>query len=128
MEVTLVHNTVKAGFPSPAMDYMQERLTVEKMLVKHPLSTFFMRVKGDSMKDACIPDNALIIIDKSITAVSGSIIVAVLDGEFTVKRLIKAPRSWVLHPENPSYKPIILTEEMDFKVWGVVTKVIIDAK
>jgi DNA polymerase V len=70
------------------------------------------------MKDAFIADNALLVVDKSVKAESGKIVVAVVNGEFTVKRLIKTPRSWVLHPENPLYKPIPITEVMQFEVWG----------
>lgn len=126
--MSLVENTVAAGFPSPADDYLEKDIDLVDELVKHPLSTFFMRVKGDSMKDAYIPDMALLVVDKAITPTSGKIVVAVVNGEFTLKRLVKTPRSWVLHPENPLYKPIPITEEMDFQVWGVVTKIIIDAK
>lgn len=72
-----------------------------------------------------IPDDALLIVDRSIKMVSGMVIVGVLNGEFIVRRIIKAPRSWVLHAENPAYKPIALTEEMDFVLWGIVTVVVI---
>lgn len=120
--------SVPAGFPSPAQDYMEEEINLQQLLIPKPLSTFIMRVKGDSMKDAFIADNALIVVDRSIQADSGMIIVAVVNGEFTVKRLIKTPRTWVLHPDNPLYKPIPITDEMQFEVWGVVTKIIMDAK
>ena len=119
---------IPAGFPSPAMDYAEERIDMNDLLISHPLSTFLIRVKGESMKEAFIPDNALLVVDRSLKAASGSIVVAVVNGEFTVKRLIKAPRNWVLHPENSAYRPLVLTEEMSFSVWGVVTKIIIDAK
>src|SRR5205809_2344338 len=116
--------SVPAGFPSPAQDYMEEEINLQDLLIPKPLSTFIIRVKGDSMKDAFIADGALLVVDRSIQADSGMIVVAVVNGEFTVKRLVKTPRAWVLHPENPMYKPIPITDEMRFEVWGVVTKII----
>ena len=80
------------------------------------------------MSNANIPDGCLLVVDKSLKAKSGNIIVAVVYGEFTVKRLVRTARDWVLHPENPLYKPVIITDEMELKVWGVVTKIIIDPK
>jgi DNA polymerase V len=126
--IPILENGIAAGFPSPALDYMEKDIDLLEYLIKHPLATFIGRAKGDSMKDAFIPDNALLVVDKSIKPTCGKIVVAIVNGEFTVKRLVKTPRSWVLHPENPLYKPIIITEDMQFEVWGVVTKVIIDAK
>ncbi len=123
-----IRTSIPAGFPSPAQDYMEEDINLQDMLIPKPLSTFLIRVKGDSMVNASIPDGALLVVDRSLKAVNGKIIVAVLNGEFTVKRLVKTPRTWVLHAENPLYKPILLTEEMDFAVWGVVTRIIIDPK
>ena len=126
--IPILENGIAAGFPSPALDYMEKDIDLCEYLIKHPQATFIGRAKGDSMKDAFIPDGALLVIDKSIKATSGKIIVAVVNGEFTVKRLVHTPRSWVLHPENPLYKPIPITEDMQFEVWGIVTKVIIDIK
>src|SRR4051812_3074229 len=126
--VPILENFVAAGFPSPALDYMEKEIDLAEEQIKHPLSTFIMRAKGDSMKDAYIADNALLVIDKSVRPSSGKIVVAVVNGEFTVKRLIKTPRSLVLHPENPLYKPIPIKEDMQFEVWSVVTKIIIDPK
>ena len=120
--------SIPAGFPSPALDYTEERIDMNDLLISHPLSTFLIRVKGQSMQDAFIPDNALLVVDRSLKAVSGTIVVAVVNGEFTIKRLIRTPRNWVLHPENSAFKPLVLTPEMNFQVWGVVTKIIIDAK
>jgi DNA polymerase V len=110
------------------LDYMEDRIDMKELLVQHPLSTFFIRVDGDSMKDACIPDKSLIVVDRSLKAVTGSIVVAVIDNQFTVKRLVKTPRAWVLHAENTSYKPIVITEDMELVIWGVVIKVIINLK
>lgn len=128
LQTRLIRTCIQAGFPSPAQDYMEEDINLQDMLIPKPLSTFLIRVKGDSMMNAFIPDGALLVVDRSVKAVNGKIVVAVLNGEFTVKRLVKTPRAWVLHAENPLYKPIVLTEEMDFTVWGVVTRVIIDPK
>lgn len=127
-KIPFIKTSISAGFPSPAQDFMEDDINLQEMLVPKPLSTFLIRVKGDSMVNAFIPDGALLVVDRSLKAGHGKIIVAVLNGEFTVKRLVKTARSWVLHPENPSYKPIVLTEEMDFKVWGVVTRVLVDPK
>lgn len=113
------------GFPSPAKDFQEDVIDLSKLLVTHPSATFYFRVKGDSMRNACIPDNALLVVDRSIKVTSGMIVVAVINGEFTVRRLIHTRKSWVLHPENPAYKPLIVTEEMDMQVWGVVTSVVI---
>lgn len=121
-----LYESVPAGFPSPATDYMEGDINLQELLIPKPLSTFIVRVKGESMRNANIPDGALLVVDKSQKAVSGSIIVAVVNGEFTVKRLVQTSRNWVLHPENPLYKPVIITGDMDFTVWGVVTKIIVD--
>ncbi len=113
------------GFPSPAKDYQEEVIDLSKELVQRPSSTFYVRVKGDSMVNACIPDNALLVIDRAIRPASGMIIVAVLNGEFTVRRLLRVNRYWVLHPENAQYKPLRISTDMEFLVWGVVTAIII---
>ena len=119
------NSTVQAGFPSPAEDYSEEEIDLSRILQPNPTTTFVVRVKGNSMEGANLPDGCLIVVDRSITPVSGNIILAVLDGEFTVKRLVKAGRHWVLHPENPFYKPVIIQEDTAFQVWGVVTNIII---
>jgi DNA polymerase V len=113
------------GFPSPATDYKEEVIDLTKEIVKHPAATFYFRVKGDSMINASIPNNALLVIDRSIKASSGMIVVATLNGEFTVRRLIQTRRMWILHPENASYKPLPITEEMNMLVWGVVIAIIV---
>jgi DNA polymerase V len=113
------------GFPYPAKDYQEDAIDLAKVLVQHPASTFYFKIKGDSMCNANIPDGALLIVDRSVQVASGMIIVAVVNGEFTVRRIIQTNRSWVLHPENPVYKPVTVTEEMNMQVWGVVTSVVI---
>lgn len=113
------------GFPSPAKDFQEDVIDLTKLLVKHPSATFYFRVKGDSMRNAYIPDGALLVVDRSIKVSSGMIVVAVINGEFTVRRLIHTQKAWVLHPENPAYKPLMVTEDMEMQVWGVVTSVVI---
>ena len=119
---------IPAGFPSPAADYIEEKLDLNQLLIKTPSATFFVKVEGDSMVDAYIPPKALLVVDRSQNAQSGDIIVAVINGEFTVKRLLKTHAGVFLAPENRKFKPIRIEEDMDFMVWGVVTKIIIDPK
>ena len=126
--IPFIEACVPAGFPSPAQDYMEEDVDMQKLLIQHPVSTFIIRVKGDSMINAFIPDAALLIVDKSLKPKHRDIVVAVLNGEFTVKRLLKTLNKCILQPENAAYKPIEITEDMNFVVWGVVTKIIIDPK
>ena len=120
--------TVQAGFPSPAADYIENDIDLASHLVSKPLSTYLVRVVGNSMIEAHIPPDALLIVDKSITPKNNQIIVAVIDGEFTVKRFIKNSSGIRLMPANKAFQPIPITEEMDFRVWGTVTRIIIDAK
>ena len=119
---------VPAGFPSPAADYIEERIDLNQLLVKTPSATFFVKVEGESMVDAYIPPKALLVVDRSADPVNGDIIVAVINGEFTVKRLLKTHAGIFLTPENKKYKPLKIEADMDFMVWGVVTKIIIDPK
>lgn len=119
--------SVPAGFPSPAADYMEEEIDFNQLLRPRPASTYVIRVQGNSMIEANIPDGALLIVDKSIKPSNNQIIVAVIDGEFTVKRLVRNNTGIHLMPANPKFKPLTITEGMDFIVWGTVTKVIIDA-
>ncbi len=122
------NTSIPAGFPAPALDSAEEQIDLSRILQPNPASSFIIRVKGDSMTDASIPDGCMAIVDRSIRPSTGDIVVAALNGEYTVKRLVKAGRSWVLHPENPFYKPIVITEDTDFQVWGVVTSVIVDMR
>jgi DNA polymerase V len=119
--------SVSAGFPSPAADYAEEEINFNTLLMPHPNSTFVMRVQGHSMIEANIPDNALIVVDRSIKPANNMIVVAIVNGEITVKRFIKNSSGIRLMPANPKFKPLPITEEMDFRVWGTVTKIIIDA-
>jgi DNA polymerase V len=119
---------VPAGFPSPAADYIEDSIDLNDLLVKTPSATFFVRVEGESMLDAFIPPKALLIIDRSVTPNSGDIIMAVVNGEFTVKRFIKSLNHVYLTPANIKFNSMEITEEMSFIVWGVVSKIIIDPK
>ena len=124
---TIYVQSVPAGFPSPAADYMEEEIDFNHLLRPRPASTYVIRVQGDSMIEANIPNGALLIVDRSIKPVSNNIVVAIVDSEFTVKRFIKNSSGIRLMPANPKFKPIPITEGMDFAIWGTVTKIIIDA-
>ncbi len=111
---------VPAGFPSPADDYLEGKLDLNEYLIQHPAATFFFRVTGDSMTGAGIHSGDLLIVDKAGEPRDGSVVVAVLDGELTVKRIERHDGRLFLAPENPSYPLIPITEEQSFQVWGVV--------
>jgi len=126
--IPLFSSQVQAGFPSPAEDHIEEYLNLNDLMIKHPAATFFLRVEGESMKNAGIGSGDILVVDRSLTPKSGRIVVAVLDGEFTVKRIKKGKNNLYLMPENPRFPPLKVTEEMDFQVWGVVTYIIHKAK
>ena len=115
---------ISAGFPSPADDFKQERLSLDNELIKNKEATFFARVSGQSMIDAGLSDNDLLIIDRSLNPEHNRIAVCYLDGEFTVKRLIVKNGNVWLKPENKNYEAIKITKENDFVIWGIVTNVI----
>jgi DNA polymerase V len=119
-------NRVQAGFPSPAMDYMEERIDLNKELIKHPLATFIVECEGTSMINAFIPPRANLLVDRSLTPKNGDIVLAVVNGEFTVKFLKKNEYKCFLVPANKKYQEIEVTGEMEMQVWGVVTSIIID--
>ena len=120
-EVPLSGGTVRAGFPSPADDFLDMPLDLNRELVRNPGATFFARVAGDSMQDDGIADGDLLVVDKSLEAYDGCVAVCFLDGEFTLKRLRMGQGKIVLVPANKRYKPIEIGQESDFTVWGVVT-------
>ena len=124
LELPLACTAIAAGFPSPAEEYLDLALDLNKELIKHPAATFYARVKGDSMVDAGIQDGDLLVIDKALEPKEGSIAVCYLDGEFTVKRLAVREECVYLMPANAEFKPIKITEENDFLVWGLVAYVI----
>ncbi|WP_347173249.1 LexA family protein [Polaribacter uvawellassae] len=115
---------ISAGFPSPADDFRETRISLDEELIANKEATFFAKVKGQSMIGAGLNDNDLLVIDRSIEPANNKIAVCFLDGEFTVKRLrVKNDEVW-LQPENPDYPVIKITEENDFIIWGIVTSVI----
>jgi len=118
--LTIGDSMIPAGFPSPTDDFC-ETFDLVAHIVRHPTATFFMRVAGDSMIDAGIFDGDLLVVDRSIEAESGDIVVAVVNGEFTVKRFKRKGSSIELWAENPKYRKITLNEGRELKIWGVVT-------
>jgi DNA polymerase V len=115
---------VEAGFPSPAENYIEKPLDLNELMVQHPEATFFVRVKGDSMVEADIHSGDILVVDRSREAQDGCVVVAVLDGEFTVKQLRNRDGQVLLLPANRKYRAITITPEQDFQVGGVVTFVI----
>lgn len=115
---------VSAGFPSPAEDYMEGKLDLNKYLIKHPTATFFVRVAGNSMIDAGIHHGDILIVDRSLEPANKKIVIAVVDGDLTVKRIRKNKGKIYLMPENDDYEPQQIDQEMNVEVWGVVTNVI----
>jgi DNA polymerase V len=124
IQLPLFEATISAGFPSMAENDCQQTLDLNEWLIKHPAATFFLRVRGDSMVGAGIHDQDVLIVDKSLKATEGKIVIASLNGELTVKRLQKIQGRLFLAAENCLYQPIEITEDMDFRIWGVVTSVI----
>lgn len=120
--VALAISHIPAGFPSPAQDYETAELDLEGYLIRDRVSTFFVTVSGESMIDAGIADGDIAVVDRGLEPEHGNVVLAVIDGEFTIKRfLITAAGSGTLHPENPAFPDIPLTEETDFQIWGVLT-------
>lgn len=121
-------NPVIAGFPSPAEDYVEKKLDLNEHLIKHPAATFFVRVEGDSMIDANIFSKDILIVDRAVSPINGNIIIALLNGEFTVKRVYFQKNKIILQPENKAFSPIEVTSDKEFEIWGVVTYIIHQAK
>lgn len=117
---------VSAGFPSPAEDYLEGRLDLQKLLVRRPASTFLVRVTGDSMLGDGIHEGDLLVVDRSLKASPGRVVIAVVDGELLVKRLGRKDGRPVLLASNPKYSPVAIGDESQFEVWGTVTFVIHD--
>ena len=124
MYIPFAFSTVCAGFPSPATDYIDKKIDLNDYIVKHPESTFYVRSQGDSMIGAGIHSGDILVVDRSLKVISGNIVVAILDGEFTVKRFLIRHHKIILAAENDSYENIFIKEGMDFEIWGVVTTVI----
>lgn len=117
----LAESKINAGFPSPATDFLDSEIDLNKHLIKNPSSTFIAVTNGYSMKGAGIDDNDLLIIDKSLEATNGAIAVCIIDNEFTLKRLKVSKKEIFLMPENENFKPIKITEFNEFEIWGILT-------
>ena len=112
---------VVAGFPSPADDYLDRKLDLHEHMVRNPAATFFVRAAGDSMIGAGIHDGDLLVVDRSITPVNGSVVIAVVEGKLTVKYLLRKKGRVLLAPANEKYPKLDITEQEDTLIWGVVT-------
>ena len=117
----LLRRAVPAGFPSSADDCVEQRLSLDAHLIQHRESTFFMRVSGDSMRGHGIFDGDLLVVDRALPVTHGCVVIAVLDGEFTVKQLLHTPNGQVLRAAHPAYPDTLIKPEQDFSVWGVVS-------
>lgn len=124
LEIVLAQTGISAGFPSPADDFKEFKISLDKTLVKNKEATFYAKVSGQSMVGAGIDDGDLLVVDKSLDPKNNNIAVCFIDGEFTVKRLKVSGSDVYLQPENPSFKAIKVTDESNFQVWGIVTHVI----
>ena len=115
---------VAAGFPSPADDYVEKNLDLNELLVQKPAATFFVRAQGESMLGAGIHPNDILVVDRSLEAVPGKVVICAINGELTVKRLERVNDQWQLKAENPAYADIVMHDELELVIWGVVTNVI----
>lgn len=124
IQIPYITEGVSAGFPSPAADFMETCIDLNKELSENPLATFYIKVKGNSMIDAGINDKDVLVVDRSLEPRNNKIAICCIDGEFTVKRIQVEKDCLYLMPENPSYDPIKVTEENQLIIWGMVTYVI----
>lgn len=124
IRLPLFSYSIPAGFPSPADDYIENRLSLDEHLIQHKDSTFFVRAKGNSMVGAGIFDGDILVVDKSLEPSTGDIVVAVIDGEFTVKYLFQEGEAVILKPANARFKEIALQDGQELQVWGVVTSTV----
>lgn len=127
-EIPLLQDRVSAGFASPGEYDSYESLDLNELIVKNRPATFFMRVEGDSMIEANIFSGDIVVIDRSVPPMHNKIVVAIVNNELLIKRLIKSDKVWTLCSENPSYAPVVITEGLDAAIWGVVTYIIHAAK
>lgn len=123
LELPLFVSKVSAGFPSPAQDYVEQTLDLNELCIKRPAATFFVRVDGDSMIDAGIFSNDILIVDRSVKPAHGDVVVAQVNGEFTVKELCLRP-TLMLVPRNKSFEPISFADDSELQIFGVVTNVL----
>ncbi len=124
IELRLLSHRINAGFPSPAADYVEEGLDLNAYLVRNQPATFMFTVKGDSMIHAGIQEGDKVVVDRALNPKHDDIVVAVVDGDYTIKRLYKYMGRVELRPENPAYPPIVFQEGMELLVWGVVVGVV----
>lgn len=124
LELLYADGGIKAGFPSPAEDYINDTIDLNKHLISHPTATFYARVVGDSMIEEGIEENDLLVVDRSLEPEDGDLAVCCLDGEFTLKRIKIDDRQILLVPSNHHYQPIVVAPDDDFTVWGIVTHTI----
>ncbi|MEO7977576.1 translesion error-prone DNA polymerase V autoproteolytic subunit [Flavobacterium sp.] len=124
IRTSYIKEGVSAGFPSPAADFMENTIDLNKELSENPLATFYIRVKGNSMIDAGINDKDVLVVDRSLEPQNNKIAICFIDGEFTVKRIQVEKDCLYLMPENQEYQPIKVTEENQLIIWGMVTYVI----
>lgn len=123
-ETRLFLHRISAGFPSPAADYAEEGLDLNDYLVRNKPATFMFTVKGDSMVGASIEEGDKVVVDRALAPKHDDIVVAVVDGEYTIKRLYRHQGRVELRPENPAYRPIVFTDGVELMVWGVVVGVV----
>ena len=128
LNLPLVSASVEAGFPSPADDHLERGIDLNEELIRNPAATFYVRVKGESMRDAGIHPGDILIIDRSVTPADRQIVVAMIDGEFTVKRFRKHGSKITLEAENPAFQPIEIGENQELTIWGAVTYIIHQAR
>ena len=128
LKLPLVSASVEAGFPSPADDHLERGIDLNEELIRNPAATFYVRVKGESMRDAGIHPGDILIIDRSVTPADRQIVVAMIDGEFTVKRFRKHGSKITLEAENPAFQPIEIGENQELTIWGAVTYIIHQAR
>ncbi|RBA28416.1 LexA family protein [Flavobacterium tibetense] len=124
ISIPIINQGINAGFPSPAADFEEEKISLDAFLIKNKEATFYAKASGNSMIDAGISDGDILVIDRSLPVISNRIAVCFIDGEFTVKRIEIQEDKILLLPENSNYKPIEVSKENEFVVWGIVTYVI----
>ena len=128
LRLPLVSASVEAGFPSPADDHLERGIDLNEELIRNPAATFLVRVKGDSMRDAGIHSGDVLIVDKSLLPTDRKIVVAMIDGNFTVKRFRKRGGQVFLEAENPEFPPLEVTEGQELSIFGVVSYIIHQAR
>ncbi|OCB74292.1 LexA family protein [Flavobacterium crassostreae] len=124
LKIPFIADGVSAGFPSPATDFLENNIDLNKELSQNPLATFYIKVKGNSMMDAGINDKDVLVVDRSLEPQNNKVAVCYVDGAFTVKRILLEKDCLYLMPENKEYSPIKITKDMELIIWGIVTYVI----